>query len=111
MVVFGSLIVLIIISMVTLGVSGRMSSFHLRQSEIAFVKSEACLEEALIHLSRDNSYEGDTYTIDDLSCSVIVTANVDERTVTLDTEYGEFSHHFTVLVQVLPSFAILDFSY
>jgi len=111
MVVFGSVIILIIVSMVLLGVSSRMSAFGLNKSELTFIKTEACLEEALVQLSRDDTYAGDTYQIDGLDCDVAVSGSGDERTVTLDAEEEDYYHDFVVQVQLDPSFVILNFSY
>lgn len=111
MIVFGSVIILIIISMVLLGISSRMNAFRTNQAELTFVKSEACLEEALIQLSRNNDYTGDIYNFDELTCNVMVDGSGDERTLHVDTEDGEYFRNFVVLVQVTPLFAILDFSY
>lgn len=97
--------------MTLLGISSRNNTFHRTQSEITFIKAEGCLEEALIQLSRDNDYTGDVYTVDELSCNVIVNGSGNERTVELAGVDGDYVHNFTVQIQVLPSFAILDFSY
>jgi len=111
MMVLGSVITLIIISIVLLGISGRSNSFNLGQSEIVFVKAEGCLEEALIQLSRDHEYAGDTYIVDDSTCAVGVSGSGDERVISVDASEEDFYHHLIVDVQIAPTFAILNFSY
>lgn len=107
MIVLGSVITLIIVSIVLLGISSRFNAFHLNQSELAFIKTEGCLEETLIQLNRDNAYTGGSYSIDDLNCSVTVSGT----TVDVDAFIDNFHHHFSVEVVLSPTFGIIDFEY
>lgn len=111
MMVLGSVITLIIISVILIGVSGRSNSFNLVQSETLFVKTEGCLEEALLQLSRNSEYAGNTYAVDFADCTVGVSGTGDVRTITVDAQEQDYYHHTIVDVQIAPTFAILNFSY
>lgn len=106
MIILGAVITLIIVTIVLLGISSRFNTTRLSSHEFAFIKTEGCLEEALIQLNRDNAYVGDNYVIDDLSCAVTVSGTTVDVAASLD----EFHHDFTVEVNLDP-FAIIDFSY
>ena len=111
MIVVGSLLAFVVVSVVVLGVSARSNSFHLNRSEIAFIKTEGCAEEALIRLSRDEDYVGGSYNIDSLDCVVAVTGGDEERNIDITASEDEFFHHFVLNVQLTPVFAILNFTY
>ena len=111
MVVFGSIITMVIVSIVLLGLSSRLNAFNSIQSELSFIRAEGCMEEALIQLSRDDTYTGDVYSVDGSICTVVIEGTGDERMLELAAEDGYYYHDFTLLVKISPEFAILDFSY
>ena len=111
MVVFGSIITMVIVSIILLGLSSRLNAFNSIQSELSFIRAEGCMEEALIQLSRDDTYTGDVYYVDDFICTVVTEGIGDERILELASEDGDYYHNFNLLVKVNPEFAILDFSY
>lgn len=110
-VILGIVITMIAFSIVALGMSGRHNAVQLSESDMAFIKADGCLEEALLQLSRDYNYAGGSYIVDDLSCSVSVSGADDQRTIILDASENDFYHHFIVNVQLVPQFGILGFSY
>ena len=111
MVVLGSIVTLIVISIVVLGISSRENAFNTNQASLGFIRAEGCFEEALLHLSRDDTYTGGNYEIDGSQCTVVVDGTGEERSLALESETGNYHHHFSALIQVDPVFAILDFSY
>jgi len=111
MVVLGAVVTIIVTSTIILGVSSRQNALHLNQSSVVFIKADGCLEEALLRLNRDDAYGGDTYEIGDMECEISVSGSEDERTITIEAVEEAFYHHFSVEVQIDPSFGILSFSY
>ena len=106
MIVLGSVITLIIISIVLLGLSSRFNVANTASHEMTFMKTDGCLEEALIRLNRDNDYTGGTYTLDDYNCSVLI----DGTSLEINASEGDFHQHFLAELSLSP-FAIIDFSY
>ena len=111
MVVLGTVIILVAFSIVILGMSSRHNAVQLSESDRVFVKTDGCLEEALLQLSRDNAYAGGSYDVDGADCTVSVSGADNQRTIALNAFEGDFYHHFIVDVQLAPQFGILNFSY
>lgn len=70
---------------VTIASSQNASSFT--QSEIAYLQAEAGIENAIISIIRDNSYSGETLTLDDGDVEVTVTGD-ETKTITAVSTYG-----------------------
>lgn len=110
-IILGAAAFLIIMTVTMLGISARTNAFDSASSEITFVKAEGCLEEALLQLSRDETFSGADYDIDGSSCSASVSGADNQRAVMIDASEDDFYQHFEVEVQLLPEFAILSFRY
>jgi maltose-binding protein MalE len=111
MIILGAVVVMIVSSVTLLGVSSRYNSLQSNESSAVFIKTEGCLEEALLQLSRNNDYSGDSYNIDGADCEVAVSGSGDQRMLDIEASENDFYQHFTVDVQVSPLFGILGFSY
>lgn len=69
--VVGAIMSAIASSLLLLGLGSGRSSYALGQSEQAKGYANACVEEAIERLSRDNTYvAGDSITFDDGSCTI-----------------------------------------
>ena len=105
-----ALISLLIITAVTLaiglslnllGLDEMRMGFRGSQSSQAFHVAESCLEEALMRLKRDANYTGGNLSIGNGSCNIIITADGNQRTITVSGNIDQLIRKIQTTVNVL----------
>ena len=107
-IILTAVIAVIALNIAFTGISSRLNTFNLLESDKIFIQTEGCTEEALIQLNRNNSYSGGSYNINNTSCTVNVSGSDDNRTLSIIGHGNGFTHNFTLKVQLTPIFGILD---
>jgi len=64
--------------------------------------AEGCMQEALLHLSRDATYGGENFTLDAGTCDIAITGSDTARTVTVTGTLGAYTQSLTVSVELNP---------
>jgi hypothetical protein len=103
-------IAIVSLSIAFLGISSRLNTFNLFQSEQVFIKTDGCAEDALIRLNRDDSYAGGSYNVDDVNCTIVVTGLGDERNLNVIGESDYYTHDLSIDVRLAPDFAITNWN-
>lgn len=70
------------------------------QGSRALALAEGCAQEALLQLSRDSGYSGDTLAIHDGTCEIEVTANGSNRTILSSTTVESWTRAVTVDITI-----------
>ena len=107
-IVFGSVLVILAVGVVLSGISSRQNAFVFTQTELVFVATEGCSEEALIQLSRNNAYTGGNYELDGVDCTVSVSGSDPNRDVVIVGTKNDITRAMVVRVQLTPTFGIID---
>ncbi len=89
------------------GVSSRTNAFVFNQSEKTFIGMEGCIEDALIRLSRDETYAGGLYDVGDVECEAVVSGADTTRQVTVAGTRDTITRDAALNVQLEPSFGII----
>jgi len=104
---------IVVIVSLSIGVSS------INQSEISLysnlglrtvINIDGCGEEALIRLSRDADYIGETLTVGNTTCVISVSGSGANRTVSIAGTNGNFVKILEIEANVLPSFEIESWS-
>ncbi len=67
---------------------------------------DACADEALIQLNRDNNYTGETLNIQEKSCIISVSGTGAERSIDISANIGKHSKNLHIDVTISPTFTI-----
>lgn len=103
-----AVLVMMAVTVVLTGISSRANAFVLNESEKVFIAMEGCTEEALIQLSRDDNYNGDSYTVDGVNCTVYVAGSGGNRDLVIDGTKDNLTRDISLSVQIDPNFGIID---
>ncbi len=98
------------VTLVLNGISSRTNAFQNRQSQLVFVPVESCAENALVLLSRDNSYTGAAVTISDVSCSVSISGTGNNRDIIVSGIRDLITRDLFLRVQLTPTFDIIEWT-
>lgn len=101
------ILIMIAVNIALIGISSRANAYHFNLSERVFDPLEGCAEEALIQLSRDNSYTGGNYTIDEVACTATVSGSDPTRDVVVTGGKKDITRDVFIRVQLTPAFAIM----
>ena len=107
-IILAVVIVIISLTITFSGISSRLSTFNLFQSEQVFIKTEGCIDEVLIQLNRDNSIKNRSFQIDDVNCLISVSGEGDIRSLSIRGQDGKYLHDINVDVRLNPTFAIIN---
>lgn len=74
----------------------------------SFVLADGCIEEALYRLKLDNTYTGDTLSIDENSCIITVSGAGSNRTVSATATVGDFTRDISADVTITGGVVTID---
>lgn len=77
--------VIVVSTTALIGVDNLTIGFSQQASSDTILSAESCVEEAMVRLSRDNTYDGGNLTVGDTSCTISVTGTPC-GTCTIDVE-------------------------
>ena len=72
-----------------LGIGELQMGFNNKQSIESLAVADACLDEALIRLRRDNSYSSGSLNVGDNSCTITVAPSGNLRTITVESDVND----------------------
>ncbi len=107
--VVSSVAIILAISASFLGLGELEMGFNERRSTEALAFGDACLDEALLRLKRDNAYSGGSLSIDGNSCTITITPSGDLRTIGIESNVGEFTKNLEAEADVSASYIILNY--
>lgn len=81
MIVVGAIITVIALLLLYTSTNTNQIRFYQSYSEKLFFNADACAEEALARLDRNNNYTGGTLTLDISTCTITVTGSGSTRTI------------------------------
>lgn len=108
--VLGIVLVMLAVMVVLTGISSRTNAFVFNQSEKTFIGMEGCIEDALVRLSRDDTYVGGTYDVGNVECNTVITGADTTRQVTVTGTQDTITRDAVLSVQVDPDFAIIEWN-
>lgn len=109
--IIGAAVGFLSLGMVASGLSSRQSTFHQLYSQKAFIELEACQEEALLQLTRNNELTGGQLAIGGYTCTYAIAGSGDTRTLTLSSTNPTYVHSIAADVQLTPVFGILNWNH
>jgi hypothetical protein len=107
-IILTAVIVIISIAIAFVNISSRLSTFHLFESERVYISTDACIEEVLIQLNRDNTITSKSIQIDDVNCLATISGTGDTRSLSVRGQNGKYLHDINLDVRLSPSFAIIN---
>lgn len=115
-----TLIVVVIVSAVALmiamtatlkGIDETQTGAHQNKSLETFSATDGCLDEGLLELSNNSSYTGETLTLGDISCTIVVTGIGISRTINVVATYGtDYDREIEATVTLSPEFVITSWT-
>lgn len=108
--VLGIVLVMLAVAVVLTGISSRTNAFVFNQSEKTFIGLEGCIEDALVRLSRDNTYAGGMYDVGDVECEAVVSGSGTDRQLTVSGTFDTITRDALLNVQLDPSFGIINWA-
>lgn len=70
--------------------------------ETTYYGAESCLEEAIIRIENDIDFADTTLEISsDTICTIMVTGAVDEKTVSITVDYGDYSQNYEAVIDLI----------
>lgn len=76
------------------------------QSSRLFGYADGCMEEAYNKVRRLTNYNGEILPVDDVSCTLAVTASGSNRTITVTAIRGSYTRSLRSSVSLSPSFSV-----
>jgi len=101
-VVVGFVTLLLALSISLAGFGELKMGFQEGKSAQVYYVAEACMEEAGLRLKRDSNYSGGSLTVGDKSCTIVISANGGERTVTATAGFDNFVRKIEMVVSIVP---------
>lgn len=93
----GVVALLIVLFAVLAGIGLIEQSHRSIQTQETFAGGEACVNEALLELSQDFTYEGGGSSIGPITCTIVISGVGDSRTISVTATQGT---QYTQLIQV-----------
>lgn len=87
-------------------ISENQMSLYSSVSGRIFYNMDGCGEEALIRLNRDNAYTGETITLNNTSCTIVVTGSGSTRTINVTATQTDYTRKLQINVTLSPTFAV-----
>jgi len=109
-ILIAAVILVISLSLGFAAVTENEMTLYQTQANKLFVNTDACAEEALARINRDHSYTGETLTIDDADCTISISGNGANRSITISAVKDNFSRNLQINVKIVPSFEITSWS-
>lgn len=94
---------IIVLSVNLLSLIGLKTAFLRVQGEKSFYFSDGCIEEALVRLKRDPNYTGGSLTSENKICNVVVTSNLDLRTIHSIAAFEDKIRRIEMVVKIIPN--------
>lgn len=110
-----ALAVLLIVAFSIVAISLGVGFLSMNQSQIVLDESESvrlfgyadgCMEEAYSKVRRLSAYSGETLIVDGVTCTIVVTSDEDDRTITVRAAYGNYTKTLRSDVSLLPTFSV-----
>jgi len=98
-IIISAVLLVIALSLGVNSISENQIGMYQSKAQRVFVNADGCAEEALIRLSRDNAYTGETISIDSTSCVISVAGNV----ITVRATNTNYSKSLRINVILLPN--------
>lgn len=103
-----TIITIIALSLALSAISeGEISTYQSKATRV-FANIDGCAEESLIRVKRKPSYTGETLTIDQTSCNIVVTGSGDTRTILITATNTNYTKILQLDVSLAPTFAITN---
>ena len=104
------IVIIVIASIVSIvAIKTSLSSIsHLEKSTTSLTNNtvsssiESCFEDSLLRLNWDNSYVGDSYTLGDVNCSVVISGSGNARTINVTAIVENNTENITADVTLSP---------
>lgn len=90
-VIIGAASLIMAISVAQLGLGELEMGYIEGKGSAALAFADGCGEEALVRLRKDSTYTGEILTLDDKSCTIVVTGSGADRTVFSTATVGSYT--------------------
>ncbi len=107
-IVISAVLILIVTTNALISIDQSKTALHEQKTLEAFIAADSCLELALLNLSSDSGYSGESLTIDQASCTISVSGSDDTRTIDISTTLDAplYVRELQAQVSLSPSFTI-----
>ncbi len=106
MILISAVILTIALSLGVSSISENQINMYQSKTNQMLLNLDACGEEALTQLNRNNSYTGESLTIDDTSCTISVAGSGATRTISIAATNDIYSKDLQINVTIFPAFTI-----
>ena len=93
----------LVLSVQFLGVGELLIGFEEGKSEQAFEFADSCVDEAVLRVKRNNSYTGGTLSLEDASCTIVVSGGGSTRTIDVSATVGTITRKIQTVVTITGS--------
>jgi len=105
-----SIITIITLAMGIQSINQQLIILNQRKSTDIFYTADACADEALINLERDNNYTGEQINYDNIICSIAIAGNGNNKTITVTADDNIWSRNITVETSLNPELQITSWT-
>lgn len=87
-------------------ISENQIGLYQSKAQRLLINAEGCVDEALTQLSGDDTYTGDTITIDGSSCTIVVSGNGSNRTIDVTASESDYTKNLRIEASLNPTMTI-----
>lgn len=98
MIVMTAMLVIAVAGTALIGIGNLDTSLGVFQSQRALRSAESCVEEATLRLQRDESYAGETLSVGNTTCTIVVTGNPCPCTISVAATDGSYTRRLQASV-------------
>lgn len=101
-IILSSILLIISLSIGLNSIAENQISLYSSKNTQILINSEGCAQEALIRLSRNNLYLGETLTLNETTCIITVSPPAQNRTISISASNGNYNKDLQIDVTIAP---------
>lgn len=106
MILISAVILTIALSLGLSSISENQINMYQSSANRLLINIDGCGEEAMTRLNRNNSYAGESLTIDNTSCAISVAGSGTTRTITISATNDIYTKNLQINVTIFPTFTV-----
>lgn len=106
MILISAVILTIALSLGLSSISENQINLYQSRANQILINIDGCGEEAMTQLNRNNSYAGESLTVDGTSCTISVAGSGSTRTITISATNDIYTKNLQINVTIFPTFTV-----